>query len=153
MLTVRAMESDDIAKVYAIECNIHRVPWSHDSLLDCMLIGYDGYVLEKVSTDAKQVVGYLIGRRYFNTYHILNIGIKASFQNQGFGKFLLQSLLDSLLHSIIHVIVLEVRPSNHAALALYERLGFYRDLIKKSYYNDENTKEDALLLKKIIFHP
>jgi ribosomal-protein-alanine N-acetyltransferase len=39
---------------------------------------------------------------------------------------------------------LEVRPSNRAALALYERFGFRKVAVRKNYYH--NDREDALVL-------
>jgi ribosomal-protein-alanine N-acetyltransferase len=39
---------------------------------------------------------------------------------------------------------LEVRASNHSALRLYERLGFYVAATRKHYYS--NPVEDALIL-------
>lgn len=151
MLTVRSMQTSDVNTVHRIEKSAHKSPWSYTILSDCVLVGYDCRVLEKSDEKgAKQIIGYLIGRRSFNTYHILNIGIAPDCQHQGFGKILLQHLLDSLIGSIIKMIILEVRPSNTAALALYHSFGFEHDMIKKGYYKDNTGEEDALLLKKIM---
>lgn len=151
MHTIRSMQTNDINTVYRIEKSVHKSPWSYSILSDCVLVGYDCRVLEKNDEKgAKQIIGYLIGRRSFNTYHILNIGIAPDYQHQGFGKILLKQLIDSLIGSIIKTIILEVRPSNTAALALYHSFGFEHDTIKKGYYNDNAGEEDALLLKKMI---
>ena len=42
--------------------------------------------------------------------------------------------------------LLEVRPSNAAARALYERAGFERIALRRGYYPAESGREDALLL-------
>ncbi len=44
--------------------------------------------------------------------------------------------------------VLEVRPSNHAAVHLYTSLGFELVDIKKNYYKDKDGCEDAMFFKK-----
>lgn len=151
MLTVRSMQTSDINAVSRIEKSAHKSPWSYTILSDCVLVGYDCRVLENSDErGVKQIVGYLIGRRSFNTYHILNLCIAPVFQHQGFGKFLIKTLLDSLIGDIIKVIILEVRPSNIAALALYHSFGFQEDEVKKGYYKDSTGEEDALLLKKIL---
>ena len=43
----------------------------------------------------------------------------------------------------VETISLEVRISNHAAIALYEKCGFSRAIVRKNYYSDG---EDALLM-------
>lgn len=150
MLTVRPMESADIDQVYQIELSAHRAPWSKGILSDCVLVGYDCRVLEKAENNTKQLAGYIICRRSFNICHILNLCISPTFQNQGLGKFFLKNILDSLEGSIIKSIILEVRPSNKIAIALYEAFGFTHDSIKSGYYKDIAGEEDAILLKKNI---
>ena len=45
-------------------------------------------------------------------------------------------------------IFLEVRPSNTAAIALYNGLGFNEIGIRKDYYPGQDGREDALMLAK-----
>lgn len=148
MLTVRPMFFQDIDEVYQIELRAHRAPWSREILRDCVRVGYDARILEQTNGDEKQVVGYLIARRNVTTYHILNLCIATPFQHRGFGKFLLKTVLDPLEKENIDTVILEVRPTNHVAIALYEGFGFERDAIKIGYYRDKGGEEDALLLKK-----
>jgi ribosomal-protein-alanine N-acetyltransferase len=42
---------------------------------------------------------------------------------------------------------LEVRPSNPLAIALYQSVGFVQIGRRKAYYQAENGREDALVLK------
>jgi [ribosomal protein S18]-alanine N-acetyltransferase len=148
-LKIRPMQQTDIDRVYSIELLSHRTPWSRDILSDCVLVGYDCRVLEFTIDGTLQIVGYIICRYSFNVCHILNISVDPAKQRQGFGKLLLKTLLDSLNKANIDTVILEVRPSNVAAIALYEKFGFLRDSIKKSYYKDNTGEEDAILLKKI----
>ncbi|MDP1604039.1 MAG: ribosomal protein S18-alanine N-acetyltransferase [Legionella sp.] len=150
MLTIRSMYSSDIDEVYSIELGAHRTPWSREIISDCVLVGYDCRVLEESDDDIKSIVGYMIGRRSLNVYHVLNFCIAPSSQNRGLGKFMLKEVLDSLTTDKLDTIILEVRPTNKVAIALYEAFGFQQDAIKKDYYKDKNGVEDALLLKKTI---
>ncbi len=147
---VRPMQQNDIASVYEIEKSSHRAPWSRDILSDCVLVGYDCRVLEVPTTSGEQIVGYIICRKSFNVCHILNLCVVVSEQRKGYGEKLLQSVLNSLANSNSNTVILEVRPSNNAALKLYEKYGFQKDIIKEGYYQDEHGKEDAILLKKVI---
>ena len=72
-------------------------------------------------------------------------------QSKGYGKELLTKALNDLNKKPgINSVVLEVRPSNTVAVRLYTNAGFKQIDIKKNYYKDFNTKEDAMVLRKII---
>ena len=75
--------------------------------------------------------------------HILTIAVRPEHQGQGIGRWLLLHLIDEARQSGCNAIALEVRPSNVAALGLYEKLGFALIGRRKRYYPD---KEDALVL-------
>ncbi|KTC78342.1 ribosomal protein S18-alanine N-acetyltransferase [Legionella brunensis] len=149
---IRPMKQGDIDQVYAIEQSAHRAPWSREILSDCVSVGYDCQVLEIIRTSVKQIAGYIICRKNFNVCHILNLCIAIPEQRKGYGQKLLEAVLNSLANSNSNTVILEVRPSNSAALKLYEKFGFREDIVKKGYYKDESGEEDAILLKKIIPH-
>lgn len=76
--------------------------------------------------------------------HFTNIAVHPSQQRQGLGRRLLRELLDLARSVGCTSATLEVRPSNAAALALYEAEGFSAAAIRPRYYSDDG--EDALLL-------
>lgn len=151
---IRTMYDADVEAVYAIERTVHITPWSKQIIHDCVAVGYDCRVLElsnEVQSTQKTIVGYIISRYNHREYHILNLCITKAMQSQGVGKQLLQAILDSLIKdNLADTILLEVRPSNTPALRLYKRLGFEPIEIKKEYYKDSISTEDAIVLKKII---
>ncbi len=147
------MKDSDIENVYSIEINVHIAPWSKDILRDCVLVGYDCRVLEINNGDSPILAGYIISRISNNSCHILNLCIAKPLQSKGLGRKLLQTVLYSLSkYTQTESVILEVRPSNSAALHLYETMGFEKIEIKKDYYKDKNSVEDAILLKKILHH-
>jgi len=151
MHIIRPMIIADIDAVYSIETTAHKTPWSKEILRDCVLVGYDCRVIEVVNEDSKTLAGYIISRVSTDLYHILNICIDKSLQSQGLGRYLLTEVLHSLSDSRPgSCMVLEVRPSNTAALNLYYSMGFEQVDIKPGYYKDLNDVEDAILLKKNI---
>ncbi|MFO3214829.1 ribosomal protein S18-alanine N-acetyltransferase [Legionella pneumophila serogroup 1] len=153
ILNIRRMKDSDIENVYSIETNVHIAPWSKDILRDCVLVGYDCRVLEINNGDSSILAGYIISRISNNSCHILNLCIAKPLQSKGLGRKLLQTVLYSLSkYTQTESVILEVRPSNSAALHLYETMGFEKVEIKKDYNKDKNTVEDAILLKKLLHH-
>ena len=149
ILNIRRMKETDIDNVYAIETNVHIAPWSKEILRDCVLVGYDCRVVEISSGNSPILGGYIISRLSNNSCHILNFCIAKPLQSKGLGRKLLQTFLYSLSkYTKTESVVLEVRPSNNTALHLYQSMGFETVEIKKEYYKDKNSVEDAILLKK-----
>ncbi|HAU0361540.1 TPA: ribosomal-protein-alanine N-acetyltransferase, partial [Legionella pneumophila] len=145
ILNIRRMKDSDIENVYSIETNVHIAPWSKDILRDCVLVGYDCRVLEINNGDSSILAGYIISRISNNSCHILNLCIAKPLQSKGLGRKLLQTVLYSLSkYTQTESVILEVRPSNSAALHLYETMGFEKVEIKKDYYKDKNSVEDAI---------
>lgn len=152
-IKIRPMKQTDIEKVYAIEKASHRMPWPSEILSDCVLVGYDCRVLELVEKTGRELVGYVICRSSLTVCHILNLCVSPESQGKGYGSQLLTAVLETLKsNQSISSAILEVRPSNLAAIALYEKFGFQHDAIKADYYEDTDGREDAILLKKIIKH-
>lgn len=147
---VRAMQDSDIDGVYAIELAAHRAPWSRDIFSDCLSVGYDCRVLEVDGKKGVELASYIICRYHVNTCHILNLCVAPDWQGKGYGKVLLQDVLKHLDRKNIELIILEVRPSNIAALHLYKKMGFQQIGIKRDYYQDEEGVEDAIVLQKRV---
>ena len=65
----------------------------------------------------------------------------------GFGCRLLEHLLERAAASGVNEAFLEVRPSNLAAIRLYQRLGFEQIGIRRGYHQAPDGREDAIVLK------
>jgi [ribosomal protein S18]-alanine N-acetyltransferase len=76
--------------------------------------------------------------------HITILAVHPQYQRQGLGQMLLNSLLKIAQYRGLERATLEVRPSNSAALSLYEKFGFQIAGRRRGYYKDNN--EDALIL-------
>ena len=62
------------------------------------------------------------------------------------GRKLLQHLIKVAREYHAEIMFLEVRPSNIAAIRLYEDTGFNEMAIRKNYYPNHNGREDAVLM-------
>lgn len=76
--------------------------------------------------------------------HITILAVHPHYQNQGIGQFLLYALLKDAKQRQLEWATLEVKPSNHAALSLYQKFDFIPAGRRRGYYHD--TGEDALIL-------
>jgi ribosomal-protein-alanine N-acetyltransferase len=82
--------------------------------------------------------------------HILNISVDPDEQGHGIGRKMMENAID-YARGRAETVFLEVRPSNTAAITLYERLGFNEIGIRRGYYPAENGREDAIMLALQLF--
>ena len=87
-------------------------------------------------------------REYNNFAEINNIAIKPDFRRLGIGSRLIDDLIALLIPGDVAEIWLEVRESNSAAIAFYDRIGFTSLQIRKNYY--QNPPENAVLMRRKI---
>jgi tRNA threonylcarbamoyladenosine biosynthesis protein TsaB len=81
--------------------------------------------------------------------HILVIAVAREHQRQGFASQLLAQIARSAQAQSAEGVLLEVRPSNDAALAFYAREGFNQIGVRRAYYPaGRGKREDAYVLKK-----
>jgi len=76
--------------------------------------------------------------------HLSNIAVRESHRRHGVAEHLLIAALDVAIERNAAFMTLEVRPSNAAAQALYEKCGFVEVGVRRGYYSD--NKEDAVLM-------
>lgn len=139
---IRSMEHADLEAVLAIESAAYRFPWSRQIFADCLMAGYLASVLDSGS----RVIGYCILSTAAAEAHILNLCVDPDCQRNGYGRQMLDHLLDYARAIGVERIFLEVRPSNEAAISLYETAGFTRLGVRKAYYRAAEGREDALVL-------
>ena len=75
--------------------------------------------------------------------HIVTLAVRESQRRRGLGELLLMAAIEVAMAHDQEVMTLEVRRSNEAALALYDKYGFTRAGLRRRYY--ENA-EDAVIM-------
>ena len=93
-----------------------------------------------------RVIGFLAARQTADEAEVLNIAVHKDFRRQGAASALLIAALDKFQRSGVVSVFLELRASNRAAHALYERHGFVSAGSRKGYYRD--PPEDAVCMRK-----
>jgi ribosomal-protein-alanine N-acetyltransferase len=91
-----------------------------------------------------RLAGFAVGSLVLDVCDLESIVVAEEFRRRGIGTALLDAVVAwSRERGGLHL-ELEVRVSNHPAIALYERHGFVRDGVRRGYYRD--PEEDALLM-------
>lgn len=139
---LRKMKTTDLAGVLALEQKLYKYPWTQGILDDCMVIGYDCWVCE----DKDKIFGYGILSIAIDEARIMNLCVDNAVQGQGWGHKLLTLMIETARVKMAATLFLEVRPSNKAALALYEKNGFSEVGVRKDYYPKGAGREDAVML-------
>ena len=140
---LRPMQTADLDAVMRIERKIYLHPWTRGNFRDSLNAGYSCWIYQF----AQSIVGYAVMMVAAHEAHLLNLSIAAKWQRQGWGKKLLLQVLDLARQHGARVMLLEVRPSNVAALGLYEGFGFKRIALRRGYYPAGGDREDAILLE------
>jgi ribosomal-protein-alanine N-acetyltransferase len=141
-ISIRRMIHSDLSLVSDIERRSYEFPWSHGVFRDCLLAGYHCTVLERGDI----IVGYAILSVAAGEAHILNLCVDPLYRKLGYGDRLLAEILALARAADVSEILLEVRPSNFAALSLYRKRGFRQVSSRLSYYQAKDGREDAAIL-------
>ena len=139
---LRVMADADLPAVMAIETEIYPFPWTQGNFRDSLAAGYTCWTCLREG----ELIGYAVAMLAADEAHLLNLSMAAACQRQGYGSLLLARLCEFARGQAARQMFLEVRPSNVAALRLYERHGFQRVGLRRGYYPAQAGREDALIL-------
>ena len=103
------------------------------------------YARLRVARERATIVGFLLAWRAADELHLTDLGVTGPARRRGIARALVADLTHEGVRSGARVVLLEVRESNAAALALYLSLSF-RELDRRSrYYADSG--EDAVVMQ------
>ena len=137
------MSIKDLNKIYDLELESYDFPWTKEILRDCILYKYDSFIV----FFNENLVGYVIAKITYPETHILNLTVKKSFRKKGIGRSLIELIISEARLRNPENIILEVRVDNIQAQSLYKKLNFEIIGTRKDYYESENGREDAYVLK------
>jgi len=136
---IRELGHADLPAVVAIERRSFSSPWSAGMLV--LELSRPSSVALVAQQDGR-ITGCAIATRYDRAWHLMKIAVAPEERRRGIASSLLASVLDRIGPE--QPVTLEVRPTNRAAIALYERFGFTGRGRRPGYYPDNG--EDALLM-------
>ncbi|HEX3769903.1 MAG TPA: ribosomal protein S18-alanine N-acetyltransferase [Polyangiaceae bacterium] len=136
---IEPMIEDDVASVVAIEgptqmseehlrAELHR-PWAR----------------LWVAREGGEAVAFLIVWHVADELHVLNVATRADRRRRGVARELMGHLVDFGRRERVKHVLLEVRRSNLAAIALYRALGFFAMGVRARYYPDDEDAVEMVL--------
>ena len=146
-LSIDRMHPADLPDVLVIERASFSMPWSRGAFL---------YEIEQnqvarcwVGREDGRIVGYICLWEVADELHVTNVAVHPVARRRGIARALLDSVFARARGAGARMILLEVRPSNGEAIALYESFGFRSVGRRRGYYYD--TGEDALVMEAQVF--
>ena len=139
---IRRLTYADLPQVIAIERRAFPTPWSL-AMFVLELSKPSGICLAARAAGSRRLIGYLVCSRYDRVWHIMNVAVDPDERRRGVATALLHRLFDTVGDPNAQY-TLEVRTSNHPAIALYERYGFRAAGTRRRYYQDNG--EDAVVM-------
>lgn len=138
---IRDMQKADVQAVLQIEQLVQSHPWTAKQFEE----SFESYQCTVIEIEQK-VLGFCILQPVLDEANLLLMAIHPAQQGQGLGFQLLQHSIDLLKNNPIQIF-LEVRESNRAAIALYEKADFHQIDLRKNYYPQaDGTREHAIIM-------
>jgi ribosomal-protein-alanine acetyltransferase len=140
-LLVRPASPADIAAMMALETHaVTAAHWSRQQYE--RLFAADEPRREALIIEREGIQGFLVARALDKEWEIENMAVSGPARRHGLGTRLLGEFLDRARVAGAKMVFLEVRESNHAARALYEKWAFVQSGSRKGYYR--GPEEDAI---------
>lgn len=148
-MKIRKAVSSDAQQIHEIELLCFADPWSEASILEdieknekamyFVAVDHIEDEAEGKGKNGEQILGYVGVWDILGEGHITNVAVRPDARR----RHIADALIDALSQAF-KVATLEVRSSNEAAIALYEKHGFEKVGLRKGYY--DNNGEDAIIM-------
>ncbi len=160
-LSFLPMQIADLDQVLKIETISHLHPWTQGNFSDSLAAGHWAYcirpqvdqVVKGSYLDPTVLWAYCILFPAVDELHLLNITVAPDLRKLGLGQRIMMAIEGVAAQQNMPRIILEVRPSNTAAIALYQKLAYEQIGVRKNYYpasSETGSREDALVMAKSI---
>lgn len=144
-MMIRQMQLADVDMVCKIEHRVQTHPWTRAQFAEAVH-QYQSTVIE----DNHQVVGFCLMQPVLDEANLLLMAVHPDLQGKGLGTQILNHAIQRLGDKCVQIF-LEVRESNTAAIALYEKVGFHQIDMRKNYYpKPDGGKEHAIIMVNML---
>jgi ribosomal-protein-alanine N-acetyltransferase len=98
-----------------------------------------------VAREKDDVIGYILTWHVADELHVMNVATRADRRRRGVGSALMREAIAYARDKQVKHILLEVRRSNAAAIALYRVFGFFAMGVRAKYYPDDEDAVEMVL--------
>lgn len=137
----REMTPADCDAVSEIEIKSFALPWKRDTFYEVVQRKNTVYIVGELD---KKIIAYAGAWLAFNEAEVMSVAVLQEFRGLGIGTKLFGELLKLCKERGANAVTLEVRPSNVAAIKIYESFGLKSVGRRPKYYIDNG--EDALIM-------
>jgi len=138
------MSSWHLEEVMGIESEVYPYPWTRGNFEDALRAGNTAWTL---LDPERHVIAYAVAMLAVDEAHLLNLSVAGPLHRKGYGWKMLEWMAQRTRDYGARSLLLEVRPSNAAALRLYQRYGFERIGLRPGYYPAVGGREDAVVMR------
>ncbi len=138
-VTIRECQAVDLPDVFAVAQRSFRLPYSQDTLVTYLQRARGGFLVAEVEgkiagfvVATSPVVTILGGR----TGEIALVAVDEPYRRAGIGRRLMRAGMELLRNRGMRWVRLHVETGNHAAISLYQKLGFAVERVVPGYYRD-----------------
>lgn len=143
-VVIREALAEDAVLIAELEEKTFPIPWTEEAISHD--IRENPLALVLVAESDGVFAGYADVWEIAGEAQLNNIAIDGDFRGRHIGQLLMEDMIERLVRDGNAELTLEVRPSNVAAISLYEKLGFETIGRRAAYYLDNG--EDALIMRK-----
>lgn len=134
------VSAEHLSQIAALEALCFTEPWSEQALQLLLTDAAVGFAAVREG----RVCGYGGMMTVVGEGQITNVAVDPSCRRMGIGEAILEALLTEAKQRDAEQVALEVRVSNVAAVALYQKHGFETAGVRKGFYR--HPTEDALVM-------
>lgn len=139
------MDRGHIPQIAALEKGCFPDPWSESLLEDALFDPQASFIVAQDSEEEGNVLGYAGLHAVLDEGYIDNIAVAPDARRHGVASALLD-VFCRFGEVNLAFLTLEVRKSNTAAIALYEKHGFQWAGLRPGYY--QHPREDAVIMTR-----
>ena len=140
-MNIVVMQERHLAALAEIERACFHAPWSENMLREEL-----GKGIFLVAEQDGRTAGYVGCQTVLDEGYITNVAVFPQYRKKGIATALIKRVFELAREKKLAFVSLEVRVSNSAAIALYEKAGFKEEGRRKNFYRD--PREDALIMTK-----